>query len=471
MSQKEARSRLWEMGIIAPWYLRDFQQDIYLLLQRERFPVVEKSRRIGGTTTSLVHVQEKLRQNPGWICRWCEPWKYQAREIVMPEMDKLQESCPSPLKFKFYKTDSFYELKSNGSRIYLRGVNEDKGESARGSFSHIIMGDEFGSWRDANYIKNEVMIPQLLSTDGQLIINTSPPRDLGHYYYENEKKPALRDNRFIQKTIQDALGELYSERQVVEMCRSVGGADSPAWRREFLCEEVADPTMLVVPEFLDSFDGNLVPDDYKRPDFFTPYIGGDSGADDNTVILFGYYDFLKAELVIEDEIVLQGRTTQEIITLAKAKEAELWNGFPPRRRVYDAPKQLIYDIFVDHKWPVQMPQKEDKHAAIHEFRVEIGARRVKIKERCKSTRYQLRVGMWKDERHTDFARSDGLGHLDAVAASIYLNRCIDRRFNPIPAFNGLSPYTHHLPPVSGSQASGREDSLASIFSPRARRLR
>ncbi len=110
-----------------------------------------------------------------------------------------------------------------------------------------------------------------------------------------------------------------------------------------------------------------------------------------------------------------------------------------------------------------MPQKEDKLAAIHELRVEVGARRFKVKEKCKHTIRQMKVGMWKDERHTDFERTEGLGHLDAIAASIYLNRSIDRKLNPIPAHHGMSKFTHHIPKSSGA----KEDAdLRRAFKPR-----
>lgn len=462
MSEREARETLWQLGIIAPWYLFDYQFDAYDLCRRARFPFIEKSRRIGKTTGILVHVQEFLRRNPERLWRWCEPWKYQAREIVIPEMDALQASCPDGLKFKYYKTDSFYELPANGSRLYLRGVNEDKGESARGPKADGITADEFGSWKEPKYIVNEVLLPQLLSTDGQLIKASTPPRDLGHLYYD-DKELAAREGRLVSKDIWAAENQLYTRKQILDMCEAVGGANSPAWRREFMLEPVSDPDMLICPEFNDTLDGNLVPDDLPRPEFYTPYVGGDSGADDNTALLFGYYDFAKAELVIEEEFVVSGRTTAEIVQSAKRIERELWGELDPRHRVYDAPKQLIYDIFVEHKWPVRMPEKADKEAAIHQFRVHVGQRKFKVKERCRHLRRQLKVGMWKDDRHSDFQRSEGLGHLDAIAAAIYLNRSIDRAHNPIPSLLGVSHQTHFISPEVSSRGSATEDAIASLL--------
>ena len=457
ISTADARAYLWENGLIGPWYLREDQFGVYEFLHKHRFPLFEASRRYGKTTCDLVCVQEKLRRTELGVWRWCEPWKYQAREIVMPEMDKIQDSCPEHLKFKFYKTDSFYELPTNGARLYLRGVNEDRGESSRGAYAHGITLDEKGSIREPEYVKNEVLLPQLLTTRGVMHELSTPPRNLGHVWY-SDKEIAIREGRFLQRLVTDNAS--LSQEDIDLMCKAVGGVDSPAWRREFLCEPVSDPDMLIVPEYSDT--ENVVPDDYPRPDFFTPYVGGDSGADDNTALLFGWYDFTKNERVIEEELVLAGRTTKEIVALAKQIEIELWGGTRPRARVYDAPKQLIFDLFGSYEYPVEMPQKDDKIAAIHQLRVEVGARRVKVKARCTNLRRQLRVGMWKDEKHLDFERTEGLGHLDAVAALIYFNRRIDTKFNPIPHGYGLDRERQIVPdkPISDGSTEAR---LASLF--------
>lgn len=460
LTQSESREQLWQMGVVAPWYLKKYQLDGYQLLLNQRFPFFEWSRRIGKTTTVLVHKAEKALRIEGYVCRWCEPWKGQARQIVMPEIDKLNLFAPNPkFKFKYYNTDSFYEVPATGGRIYLLGVNEDRGESARGPYAHDVVADEFGSWKEPRYIINEVFMPQVLSTNGAIAEVSTPPRDLGHAYYE-EKDRAAREGRLSRKTIWAAEGQLYSRGQIEEICAAVGGVNSPAWQREFLCEPVSDPDLLIVPEW--SVD-NIVANDYPRPEFYTPYVGGDSGADDNTAVLFGYYDFTTDTVIVEQEYVTNGKTTSEIVGHCKLIEKELWGTVPVERRVYDAAKQLIFDIYTDLKWPVQMPEKDGKLAAIHDLRVEVGARRFKIKEHCKHTIRQLKVGMWKDERHSDFERTEGLGHLDAVAAAIYLNRTIKRKLNPNPLHHGKSRFTHYIPNHSGAN---EDDALRRAFKPR-----
>lgn len=443
------------MGVIAPWYLRESQLDVYDLLLRERRPFIEAARRFGKTTSTICFVFEKLIQNPGWICRWCEPQKDQARKIVMPIIDNLQSEVPIDLHATYLTTDSVYKF-PNGSQLFLLGVNEDRGKSARGPAANIVVLDEYGFWVDAKYVSRSILFPQLQNQQGQWFIKAStPPPDLAHVYYD-EREESIRKDRFIQKLITD--NEALSEQDLSEIFEEAGGRDSSTARREYFCEAVADKETLIVPEWSD--EENVLPDDHPRPQFLVPYVGGDSGADDNTAILFGYYDFKTDSTVIEHELVVNGRTTAEIVALAKGIETELWGELKPRKRVYDAPKQLIYDIFIDHKWPVQMPQKDDKIAAIHDLRVEVGLRKFKVKERCKHLRRQLKVGMWKDEKHTDFERTEGLGHLDAIAAAIYFNRCLDRKHNPIPENFGLSHYTHHINPTTRKTD---DDSLKELF--------
>lgn len=437
-SEEEPRALLWRSGSIASWYLRDSQLDIYDLIRRERRPFIEAARRFGKTTTIITFVFEELLRNPGWICRWCEPQKDQARKIVMPIVENLQLNVPAELQAEWTVTDSVYKF-PNGSKLFLLGVNEDKGKSARGPAANIIVLDEYGFWSEAKYVSRSILFPQLQNQDGQWFIKAStPPPDLGHVYYD-EKEEAIRKDRFIQKIIFD--NEALSQTELREIIEEAGGEHTPTFLREYLCLPVSSPELLIVPEWSEA---NEVDDDYPRPEFFDCYIGGDSGADDNTAILFGWYDFCKNEVVVEDEFVANGKTTREIIEHSKALESRLWGDKKPRSRVYDAPKQLIFDIFKDHKWPVRPPLKDDKIAAIHALRVEIGARRFKVKKRCKNLIRQMKVGMWKDEKHLDFERTEGLGHLDAIAAAIYLNRHIDRKLNPIPAHHGLSKETHHF---------------------------
>lgn len=436
--------------------MRPSQQDVYQLLRREKYPFIEAARRWGKTTSILVYVLEELRRNPGWVARWCEPFKNQAREIVMPEMKKLMADCPKHLRFEWKTTDSYFEGPGE-SRLYLRGVNEDKGESARGPFAHIIVADEYGSWVDADYIRKDVLRPQIDTTNGKLIIASTPAKNLGHIYYDLKLR-AIQRGRFIKKTIYD--NESYTPEKIKEIAEECGGFDSDTFRREYLCEPVADSKSLVIPEYHEELH-DFAPDKTSRPHYFDTYVGVDLGLNDNTAFLFGYYDFQTATIYIEDEWLDNGKNTQEIVEAAKAKELALWGEKAPFRRIGDNELQQLYDMQTQFGYTILPTRKDDKLAAINALRVRFREGKIKISSRCESLRFQLKVGLW-NERRTDFLRGDKTGHLDAIDALIYLNRNLDLHHNPYPPL-GVGDYNVVTNPNSVPTQDG--EALKRAFRP------
>lgn len=436
MQPVQARQIAWSKGYVASWYLRDSQKEAYEFFYKNKRPFFEAARRWGKTTSILAYVFEMLRHHPGWICRVCLPEKEQARKVWIPEIDKMQEHCPDDSKFKFHTMDSYYQHQ-NGSRIFLYGVNEDRGRSARGSASNIIVADEFGFWRYPEVIKT-VLAPQLRTTNGQFIIASTPPEDLAHQYY-TEKETAVRENRFLQKIIyQDETLTKESLEQIIIDC---GGIDSPAFRREYLCEPVSDPARLVIPEYSEFI--HLIDDSLTRPDFFDCYVGADLGFHDFTALLFCYYHFEKAALVVEDELVVSGKNSREIVDNAKEIEQRLWGKKEPRIRVSDNEIQQLYDMQSLCNYTMVPTRKDDKIAAINALRLRFkGAKgSIRIHFRCKNLINQLKTGLWNEQR-TNYLRSDKGGHLDAIDALIYLNRHIDENLNPFPQYLGIDKREH-----------------------------
>lgn len=472
---------LWLNSIVAPWYLREDQHPIYEILCASDRPFVECARRYGKTTTILIWVIEQLLSHPGWVCLWCEPDKNQAREIVQPEIVRLFNTAPDSLRPVWSSTDSFYWFPSTGdrdtaSRIKLRGVNHDRGDSARGPYAHIIVADEYGFWKDPGYTIREALAPQLQTTRGPLIKASTPPEDLGHPYYD-EKGDAIMQGRFVQRILWD--NETITPSDLEKIYQDTGGKDSPAFLREYLCKPVSNPEKLVIPEYRE--DVHDVPDDYPRPEHVTRYVGFDLGLNDNTAFLFGYYDFLARELVIEDEYVANGKNSKEIAESCQTLELALWgtkascrcdnlpvtkvchtHGPQPLTRIGDNEKQQLFDMSTQFGYDLYATQKDDKAAAIAALRVRFASAKIKIKKRCKNIRYQLKVGLWNDRR-TDFQRGEKTGHLDAVDALIYLHRNLSENHNPFP--QRVLDIEKYFTPASGLQGGDQE--LARLFSPNA----
>lgn len=448
---EQAISEFWKRGIVSSWYLKPKQELALRDLYAFEDPFFEASRRYGKTTTILSFVLENSIQRNGIITRWCEPWKNQCREIVMTEMDQIQSHVPKRFRFKWMQTDSFYKCLWNDSRIYLRGVNEDRGESARGTKAHIVVADELGSWREPKYILDEVLGPQLLTTKGKFVYTGTPPKNFTHHFYEVKDQAQIR-KAFIQRLIHDQ--ELVDWPEVEKAIARAGGWDSPAVQREYLCKKVVDKNFAIIPEWNDSFIEPAQPDEFFV--FYWKYNGLDIGVRDLTVCLFAYYDFRNARLHVLDEVVLNGpeMTTEKLADLIRAKEVQYygvkwetqtennrvrWKIIPPQhfriKRVSDIDLLLIQDLSKLHGLYFEQTDKGELEEMVNEVRVWVNSGRVRVDPRCTHLIDCLRYGLW-DEDRKKWERSDRLGHFDGLAALMYLIRNVDAQSNPIPVDYG-----------------------------------
>jgi len=412
-------------------------------------------------------------QNPGWVVKWICPDKDMARTIVQPEFEKIVANCPDHLKPKYQAIDSFYRF-PNGSKLFLMGVNKDKGKTARGAFAHLIVCDEYAFWNCPEIVET-ILMPQLLTTRGQLIICSTPCEDLGHPYY-GRVALAKAEDRFIERTIYD--NGMLTKEDIEKAIEDSGGIDSPAFKREYLCQPVSTPERLVIPEYKPEihvktftvtdactyyvgmdlgfndftavlFAAHDFPTDtlyiqdelVTVTDACTYYVGMDLGFNDFTAVLFAAHDFPTDTLYIQDELVLNGQNSQSIVDACKRKEAALWGSKTPWRRVSDNDAQQLYDFQTLYNYPVIATRKDDKQAAINTLRLRFTKQKIIIDPRCKSLSFQILSGLW-NERRTDFMRGAVTGHLDAIDALIYLNRNLDMSHNPIVI--EYDPFTHMI---------------------------
>lgn len=437
------------------WYLRPSQMDLISVCAESRQPFLECARRFGKTTSVLVHVMTFLRHHPRTVARWISPWKNQSREIVMPEVDKIQYLCDEDKKAKFVGVDSYY-LFPNGSRMYLRGANDDKCQSARGPFAHIIVCDEFGFWNCPEAVES-ILKPQLLTTKGQLIFASTPSDNLGHSYY-NRRDEAKEDGRLVVKTIFD--NESLTKEDIDEECENQGGPLSDSWRREYLCEAVSKSDDLVFPEFKEDKHVTIKID---YPLFYDCYVGADLGFNDNTGMLFGFFHFEERTVYIEDELWMRGKNSQEIAKEARNKEEKLWNQKKPLLRVSDNDLQQLYDLNTLHDYVMTPTRKDDKQAAINKVRTMFSENRIRIHERCKNLIFQCKVGMYNATK-TSFVRGAKTGHLDLLDALIYMVRNVDQYKNPTPAGALMHYHSHFIV----DERKEDHETLKNIFEPKRR---
>jgi hypothetical protein len=244
------------------------------------------------------------------------------------------------------------------------------------------------------------------------------------------------------KTIEDA--DQYSPQEIEEIIAESGGRDHPTCQRELFCRHIADATLAIVPEFTGVEKDIVI--EVQAPIWRDCYTSMDPGWQDLTGVLFGYWHFEMAKLVVEDEIaesqMVSGRIADEI----KRKEALLWppetckrlksdgTTVPqPYRRYSDRNRRLLGDLSREHNLVFIPTRSDDIEQDINQLRNAVAAKKILIHPRCVMLQQHLRNGVWKNDRHNIFDREGKtMGHFDLISALNYMWRNVNRHRNPAP---------------------------------------
>jgi hypothetical protein len=110
--------------------------------------------------------------------------------------------------------------------------------------SDLCIVDEAGFCDDLTYIIQSILIPTTTTTHGKIILSSTPPRLADHEFIRYMEEAEDRGS-FLKKTIYDALGGgRITQEMIDEIIRELGGAESPDFRREYLC--VTGETLITI---------------------------------------------------------------------------------------------------------------------------------------------------------------------------------------------------------------------------------
>lgn len=432
------------------------------------------ARRLGKSWGFMATAYEVALSKPRARIPYAASTAVSLKEFIVPIAIEFAETAPRELRPEIVDHEVRFK---NGSRIVMQGCEDRaKANRLRGPSADLVIVDEAAFIPDLDYVVRSIMLPQLLTTSGKMLIGSTPPETPAHSF-RSLAKQAEESGVYSHHTIHDA--PHIKPEQIAKYCEAAGGETSTTWKREGLAQFVTDPAKAIVPEF-EAAEKEIVIE-IPRPKHFDAYVVGDAGWTDLTVALFGYYHFAAAVIVIEDELPLERATTDVVQQGTARKEAMLW-GDPcpghvpgcarcvggagwvaskkPLRRVMDTSARTAADMTrlqddadptSEARWRVA--ENQDREAAVNALRIEIQKRRVLISPKCKTLISHLRHGVWNDKR-TDFARpkqhdtsaSDGVvfGHFDGVAALMYFVRHVDRNRNPNPD-PPVNPATQRVP--------------------------
>lgn len=385
------------------------------------------------------------------------------REFIIPIMSAIIETAPEDVRPEIVGDEVRFQ---NGSRIVMQGCEDRlKADRLRGPAADMAIVDEAGFIPVLLYVVKSVLLYQLLTTRGTMLVGSSQPESPAHPFIDLCREAEGR-GAHMAASIYDAPHLTDEDRAIA--CEESGGPDSLAWKREGLNLRVVDETKALVPEFsqleaqiIEAYES--VRDD-KGNAYVDRYIVGDLGWVDLAFVLFAEWDFAGSMLTVVDEWSEARCTTDRLQHEVADIARERWGDAPVHRRVIDATARERADLqrlqddgdpTAENAW--RMARNQERSAAVNQLRIATKRLRYRIHPRCVKLISHLRNGVWNDQR-TAFARpagDEGYGHFDGVAAMMYLERHVDRSHNPAPPpkwdlYSQIAPSAATLP--QGSDA-------------------
>lgn len=396
---------------------------------------------------SSFTVKRILNKLDNYIILDRKKWKKEYEKISPSEKSDI-----APIRKGNSWYDHTYDIEvDNDSHLYL---------TADGLVTHnsadMCIVDEAGFCDHLDYVIKSILRPTTLTTGGNIYLVSTPSKLHSHEFIQKFVLPYSAAGKIKKYTIYD--NPMLSEKDIAELLLDYpDGENDPDFQREYLCKLVQDRESVVIPEFTENKKEALVRE-VKKPPYYDAYVSGDVGFKDLTHYIFGYWDFAKARLVIEDELVLNGpeMTTENLAKYIKAKEETLFvdkfnEPQTPYLRVMDNNLIMVNDLARLHGLNFIPTRKDDKEAQINQVRMMFANNQIIINPKCKNLIYHIENATW-DKNHKGFDRIQGsaeLGikpsHADGLDSLIYLVRNLVRSKNPYPpGYNLPSDDTHYV---------------------------
>jgi hypothetical protein len=452
---QRAQQELWLRGNISPWKLRPVQKRMYEIFEKNPNlkTVFNSSRRIGKTFTLCLIAIETCLRTPGAQVRFACPTQKALKKIILPIFREILRDCPASIRPVWKAAEGMWVFKHNEAEIHVAGCTNGHEENLRGQSATLVLVDEAGFIKNLEYVVDDILLPQLLTSNGKLIMASTPPRTPAHDFSTYCQQAEI-DGAYAKFTIYDSG---YPIDLIEKFKKEAGGENSTTWKREYLAEFVVDEDYAIVPEWRLDFEHEPKKDQFYP--LWHKYDGMDTGFRDFTAVLYGHYNFREARIYIEAESTIHGptMTTKVIADTVKPKEHELW-GDPstldlccrptlekqnierhPKvyRRIADNNDPIVLqDLSVTHNTNFQPTDKESLQAMVNKVREWVKAGRVRVSPQCKFLIGCLKYAVW-DENRKEFERSKVYKHFDHLAALVYLIRNIDEATNPVPIGFGV----------------------------------
>lgn len=357
-------------------------------------------------------------------------------EFILPTFEEVLLDCPDDLR-PVYKVQGSKWVFHNGSEIKLVGLDK-KPNGLRGNVIDLIILDECGFVANLDKLYRNVIIPATTHRPNcKIILISTPPETPAHPFVDFIVRADL-EGSYVKLDIYQ--NPLITQADIDRLAKELGGVKSVAFRRECLCELIIDTSIAILPEWPEVEPKTVVQHRPDLPPFYHAVVAGDLGLNDDTGVVFGYWDFRRARLVVQAELLLNGVNSEELTKACLKIERGLWGDGITPMRWFDGQLYTLNDISSIHKYNVSPPRKDEVEAQVNSLRLMLQAGQIEIYDSCKQTIRQCATGIW-DKSKTKFARS-GSCHQDLLASLIYMVRHINKE-NPYPANYQFNRDTMH----------------------------
>lgn len=433
----DLREWMWRRGDLV-WKLDRLQEKIHDAIEASEAKTVcvLSSRQIGKSFLSVVLALEHCIRNPGAIVRIIAPTLKQCGDIVN---DNLTPICLDAPPGFISRQKSEYRWQIGSSSLRLGALERANVDGNRGGNATLVIYEECGfvSPDDFKYGVDSVLGPQLLRSSGAELYISSPSEIPDHPLHTQILSKCSLLGTAFRFTVYDSPS--ITPGMIEEAIRRCGGAETAAFKREYMAEIIRDAALVVVPDF-------HVMQHVKScelPQHANVQVAIDwGGVRDLTVGLLIAYDFVQdLDLVLDERVFPANSSTETIVSGLREMEGRYLQSVPLRNA--DVSGQTQVDLIQLHDYQVRLPLKDNWVAAVNQMAVRFTQKRIALDPKCKFTIASLEAGTFNRNR-TDFERSATLGHCDALAALMYGIRSQDRT-NPWPRLNASRDSNFYMP--------------------------